>query len=181
MIRWTKPHTSRSSYVGIKSCANKGEPWWQRQSMSRYDVYLRKTSSLSNKNVYHVLIIIMQNLWLLARLKPGNHFSSLCENLPWSQQARLFSLVLIYCFLSRNSEQLSPKMFGTCVSVNICDNNVQSVTKWKLWSCLLVCLFVCLFAYTTKLLLIDDLVLSGLGILEKKAKFSKMRVTLMAV
>lgn len=33
-------------------------------------------------------------------------------------------------------------------------------------------LFVCLFAYTTKLLLIDDLVLSG--ILEKKAKFSKM-------
>lgn len=39
-------------------------------------------------------------------------------------------------------------------------------------------LFVCLFAYTTKLLLIDDLVLSGLGILEKKAKFSKMRVHL---
>ena len=47
--------------------------------------------------------------------------------------------------------------------------------------CWFVCLFVCLFAYTAKLLLIDDLVLSGLGILEKKAKFSKMRVTLMAV
>lgn len=31
-------------------------------------------------------------------------------------------------------------------------------------------LFVCLFAYTTKLLLIDDLVLSGLGILEKKGQ-----------
>lgn len=42
-------------------------------------------------------------------------------------------------------------------------------------------LFVCLFAYTTKLLLIDNLVLSGLGILEKKAKFSKMQVTSMAV
>lgn len=48
-------------------------------------------------------------------------------------------------------------------------------------NCEVVCWFVCLFAYTTKLLLIDDLVLSGLGILEKKAKFSKMRVTLMAV
>lgn len=148
MIRWTKPHASGSSYVGIKSCANKGEPWWQRQSMSRYDVYLRKTSSLSNKNVYHVLIIIMQNLWLLARLKPGNHFSSLCENLPWSQQARLFFFGLNLLF--------SIKEFWTVESKNVrhvrerkylwyyCSER-HEMKIVKLFAGLFVCLFVCLY------------------------------------